>query len=115
MGSAESAAELAHTGQGVSVDSICLSTFDTGALGHAVQGAHFEHRRLPGGSPGPHGDSVTQKYTGDFNRVSNIDTTDGVRLYKLVRVQRFRETFEILRIHSDDAAARTVDVRDEEE
>jgi len=31
----------------------------------------------------PHGDSVTQKYTGDFNTVSNIDTTDGVRLYKL--------------------------------
>jgi porin len=31
----------------------------------------------------PHGNSVTQKYTGDFNTVSNIDTTDGIRLYKL--------------------------------
>jgi len=31
----------------------------------------------------PHGDSVTQRYTGDFNVVSNIDTSDGVRLYKL--------------------------------
>ena len=31
----------------------------------------------------PHGNSVTQKYIGDFNTVSNIDTTDGIRLYKL--------------------------------
>lgn len=31
----------------------------------------------------PHGDSLTQKYTGDFNVVSNIDTYDSIRLYKL--------------------------------
>ena len=30
----------------------------------------------------PHGDSLTQKYTGDLNVVSNIDTYDGFRLYK---------------------------------
>ena len=31
----------------------------------------------------PHGDSLTQKYTGDFNVLSNIDTHDSLRLYKL--------------------------------
>lgn len=31
----------------------------------------------------PHGNSVTEKYTGDFNVVSNIDTSDSFRLYKL--------------------------------
>ena len=31
----------------------------------------------------PHGDSLTQKYTGDFNVVSNIDTSNSLRLYKL--------------------------------
>ena len=31
----------------------------------------------------PHGDSLTQRYTGDFNVVSNIDTYDSLRLYKL--------------------------------
>ena len=31
----------------------------------------------------PHGDSLTNRYTGDFNVVSNIDTYDSLRLYKL--------------------------------
>ena len=31
----------------------------------------------------PHGDSLTSRYTGDFNVVSNIDTYDSLRLYKL--------------------------------
>lgn len=31
----------------------------------------------------PHGSSLTQKFTGDFNVVSNIDTYDSLRLYKL--------------------------------
>lgn len=37
----------------------------------------------------PHGDSLTQKYTGDFNVVSNIDTFDSLRLYKLWLQQVF--------------------------
>ena len=31
----------------------------------------------------PHGDSLTQTRTGDLNVVSNLDTYDGIRLYKL--------------------------------
>ncbi|MDB6138642.1 MAG: Carbohydrate-selective porin OprB [Verrucomicrobiaceae bacterium] len=31
----------------------------------------------------PHGDSLTQRFTGDLNVVSNIDTYDSLRLYKL--------------------------------
>ena len=31
----------------------------------------------------PHGDSLTGKYSGDYNVVSNIDTYDSLRLYKL--------------------------------
>ncbi len=31
----------------------------------------------------PHGDGLTGRYTGDFNVVSNIDTTNTFRLYKL--------------------------------
>ena len=31
----------------------------------------------------PHGDSLTQRFSGDFNVVSSIDTYDSLRLYKL--------------------------------
>ena len=31
----------------------------------------------------PHGASISQKYVGDLNGVSNLDTVDGARLYKL--------------------------------
>src|SRR6266581_1158583 len=35
--------------------------------------------------------------------------------FRLVRAQRFGEAQEVLRMHANDAAAWTVDVRDEEE
>jgi len=44
--SAESVTEPAR------VDSVSLSGFDADSLKQVVEGAYFEHRRLPGGSPG---------------------------------------------------------------
>ena len=46
----------------------------------------------------PHGEGITDNYTGDFNRLSNIDAYDSVRLFELWFGQKFFADFFSIRI-----------------
>jgi porin len=46
----------------------------------------------------PHGEGITDNYTGDFNRLSNIDAYDSVRLFELWFEQKLFADFFSIRI-----------------